>query len=282
LKFKTISNLFLGSCLTALASNSTAVAYNPNDLAKEIVAEQLKLEMTLYSKVPDFIDCKKASYIKDCETVNFLLKKHPSAPIRVKSIDGVTHTFSNETPTSTLNAMLNPQNMKLAEEVDDYNKSVDRMVVDHAKTMMKYLESKNFSEKAGRSFNDLSENHDKIPDSEGEKLTITVFVSEMEKESRGYLYILKGLQKDNPKINFQILSVNSSEYWHDTNITKLGFTKSSTTTKRELSNLGINTIPSLFIKNKQTGNIYKSTGFMLETELLLRIKKALKDQKNED
>ncbi len=262
-----------------LVSLANGIEYDPNALAKHIVSQQLSTEKKLYDSMPDIIDCdRQASWMdrEHCSTINFLIKKHPGAPIRVTAYDGVTHSFDPFTPTPMINAFLDP--------TGEDNSSGNEIV--------KYLSSLNkINSKVANSINESVLSHGgTIPNSVGyrqierklkgpldldlQNLQITVFVSPMDKASPGYLKILAGLITQNPLLNIQIVMVSSHLDWLQNNVIDKGFTKYAIISKEKSKRLGVMSFPMTYILNKEAEKTIITEYTMTLVDLKTKLKSA--------
>lgn len=100
------------SPLVALAEQSTATPvgatqYRPTVDYEAMFEAQKQYEMNLYSALPNRIDCEQQTYLENCEDINFLLKKHPDAPMRIPTAQGDEVVIKPDAPAPLVNFILN-------------------------------------------------------------------------------------------------------------------------------------------------------------------------------
>lgn len=270
--------------LSIIAINSNAVTYDPDALAKKIVYEQHELEKKLYSQIPDTINCKQQSWMKNCETVNFLLKKHPSAPITVSTVDGVTHTFAADTPRPILNSMLNPST-ETSQQVLQYKYSLDKMNSGSAQKINELINQIGTMKTPGIDIKRLIKNQTSIAGLDLSDIILTLFVSESAEYSSPALLTLKSIVEQNSSIKVQVISVGSSYSWHKNNVLDLGYKRTDLMAVTKARELGITEFPTLFTRKigSKDESIVKDSGYLTKEEIILTIKSAnLTEGKQDD
>jgi len=278
---------YYGVFVSIFASSlSLSIEYDPNKLAQHIVNTQINAERMLYASMPDVIDCDRQSTWMErdhCNTINFLLKKHPSAPIRVTAYDGVTHSFDPYTPIPILNAFLDPASStstsggEIVQYMSSLNKinsrvasSINQSVIDHGGKIPNSVGYRQI-EKELKSSLDL----------DFQNLQLTVFVSPEDKASPGYLKILAGLKSQNPLLNVQIVMVSSHLEWLQLNVIDKGFYKHAIISKEKANSLGVKSFPMTYILNKKADKTIISEYTMTLVDLKLKLKSAEKLEKKD-
>jgi len=259
---KRLSRLILLGLLPLSICNSAlaVVKYDPNELAKSIVLHQYELEKKLYSSMPDIVDCKRAKWMDNCETVNFLLKKNNGGPIRVKSIDGVTQTLSSETPTQLINILIGGDARAIAE----YYKYLehDRKRNDEVgQQISAFFRAKKFNGDNAPTLNHELESIDLS------NYILSVFVSQYEPGSKGIVSVASSLKKTHPTLKVQIIAVNSDLEWIKNSIDSSEFDKVDSATSTVVKKWGVDTYPTIYISEMGEGNSAMQSGFMSKVQL---------------
>jgi len=247
------------------------------------VAEQHNLERQLYSSMPDTINCKQQSWLKDCEQINFLIKKHPSAPITISTADGVIHTFAADTPRAILNSMLNPS-VETSQKVLEYKYSLDRMNSNSAKQTSSLFELAGTMQTPGVNIKQLIQEQSTITGIDLSNIVISIFVSSDSDYSIPVLQTLKSISSQNSGLTIQVYSVSSSLAWHENNITDNGFERSGLLSKTQVTELGITEFPTIVARNLSEENkrIKRMSGYLTKEEIILLIKSAARTTGDKD
>lgn len=248
---------------TFIAVSANSVQYDPDSLAKKIVAEQHKLEMQLYAKMPDVINCKQQHWMKDCDFVNFLLKKHPGAPIRVMTADGVTQSFAPDTPPSMLNALLDPNSKRAAKAFIQYQKSVDEMNSSFGATLSEMFIKDRFKLEMG----DTPEPATPFDNADHSNFLLSVIVSKGVNGTSGFLDIVEALNHKHPRLKTQVIVLNSDLSWFNKNVKNRDFTKSNLASSAVVHKLKISSFPTTFFKDLTSNRTARYNGELTANEL---------------
>lgn len=74
--------------------------------SKQTALELKRLEDEELKIIPDVLDCDRMKWMSSCVAINKQAKRHPEAPIRVHSKEGVEHNFPPGTPATVIHMIL--------------------------------------------------------------------------------------------------------------------------------------------------------------------------------
>ena len=267
--------ILCGLSLVALTSN--AVKYDPDDLAKKIVKQTHELEVKMFERIPDMIDCERQTWMTDCPIINHYLKKNPGAPIRISTADGVTHSFDPLTPPAILNAMLDPDSQESAKMVVKYKASLDKMNSQTGATLNETYARLGTNNASGIDYQELSVKRNTVEGADLSGLILTVFVSQQEPSSTSYLKTIEHIKANSSGLKVQVLTVNSDIDWQRRHVIPLKLDVKQTVSVSKSKEFGVTKFPTTIIKNTKlkSKNTINFVGHNTKSQLSLRIKSAL-------
>lgn len=104
-----------------------AQAYKPVQFNAELVESLKEYDRQMYESLPNRIDCEIQTYLENCEHINFMLKKHPDAPMRIPTESGTEVVLRPDTPSSFVDFILSPNQQSAQRTLEYWRNNIKRM-----------------------------------------------------------------------------------------------------------------------------------------------------------
>lgn len=197
--------------------SAEAVQYRPMTNFDEFFEAQKQYEKQLYSALPDRIDCETQQHLERCEDINFLLKKHPDAPIRLPSNDGQEVVIDANAPTPLVNFILSPDEDGAKQTLEWFRGLRGRM-----KSVQTNILREGYREQASGDRPSTDGRSDLIGD--GSSVEVVMVTESSCPACRFQLGVMSNLISLYPEMSVKVFQVNDDQTYFDREVIDKGFT----------------------------------------------------------